>query len=78
LMNLGFMDTTQRRCNNHLGGKRQIHRKPRNHKFETVSNQCELFFYTEGIVHKEFVPAGQTVNGNLYYDVLRWLKENVH
>jgi hypothetical protein len=36
-----------------------------------VSNQCELFFYTEGIVRKEFVPPWQTVNGNLYCDVLK-------
>jgi hypothetical protein len=34
-------------------------------------------FDTEGIVHKEFVPLGQTVNGNFYCDVLRWLRENI-
>jgi hypothetical protein len=36
-----------------------------------------LFFDTEGIVHKEFVPPGQTVNGNFYCDVLRRLREIV-
>ena len=35
------------------------------------------FFYIEGIVHKEFVPLGQTVNGKLYCDVRRWLRENI-
>jgi transposase len=34
-------------------------------------------FDAEGIVHKEFVPPGQSVNGNLYCDVLRRLRENV-
>jgi hypothetical protein len=47
----------------------------------TSSKQCQingdLFFDTEGIVHKEFVPPGQTVNGNFYCDVLRWLREKV-
>ena len=28
-------------------------------------------------MHKEFVPPGQTVNGNFYCEVLRRLKENV-
>jgi hypothetical protein len=28
-------------------------------------------------MHKEFVPPGQTVKGNFYFDVLRWLRENV-
>jgi hypothetical protein len=36
-----------------------------------------IFFYTEDIVHKEFVAPGQTVNGNFCCDVLRRLKENV-
>ena len=34
-------------------------------------------FDTEGIVHKEFVPPGQMVNGKLYCDVLRRLRENI-
>jgi histone-lysine N-methyltransferase SETMAR len=35
------------------------------------------FFDIEGIVHKEFVPAGQQVNGKFYCDVLRQLRENI-
>jgi hypothetical protein len=34
-------------------------------------------FEIEGIVHKEFVPPGQTVKRKFYYDVLRRMRENV-
>jgi hypothetical protein len=36
-----------------------------------------IFFYIKGIVDKEFVLAGQTVNYPYYYDVLRRLRKNV-
>jgi len=36
-----------------------------------------IFFAIRGIVHKEFVPPGQTVNGKFYCEVLRWPRENV-
>jgi len=36
-----------------------------------------IFFNTGGIVHKEFVPPGHTVNGNFCCEVLRRLRENV-
>ena len=32
---------------------------------------ADHFFDIRGIVHKEFVPPGQTVNGNFYCEVLR-------
>ena len=35
------------------------------------------FFDQEGIVHREFVPPGMTVNAYFYWDVLRRLRENV-
>jgi hypothetical protein len=35
------------------------------------------FIDIEGIVQKEFIPAGQTVSGKFYCDVLRRLKENI-
>ena len=35
------------------------------------------FFDQEGIVHREFVPPGMTVNADFYRDVLRRLRENV-
>ena len=37
-----------------------------------------IFFDIRGIVHKEFVPPGQTVNGNFFYcEVLKRMRENV-
>jgi hypothetical protein len=42
-----------------------------------VKSRLICLFDTEGIVHKEFVPSGQTVNRNFYCNVLRRLKENV-
>ena len=35
------------------------------------------FFDQEGIVHREFVPPGMTVNADFYCDVLRRLRENL-
>jgi hypothetical protein len=35
------------------------------------------FFDQEGIVQREFVPPGMTVNADFYCDVLRRLHENV-
>ena len=35
------------------------------------------FFDQEGIVHREFVPHGMTINADFYCDVLRRLRENV-
>jgi len=35
------------------------------------------FFDQEGIVHREFVPPGKTVNVDFYCNVLRRLRENV-
>jgi len=35
------------------------------------------FFDVKGIVHKEFVPTGRTVNSAFYCDVLRRLREKV-
>jgi len=32
------------------------------------------FFYANGIVHKEFVPPGQTVNQQFYLEVLKRLR----
>ena len=35
------------------------------------------FYDQKGIVHKEFVPPGQTVNAAFYVEVLKRLRENV-
>ena len=36
-----------------------------------------LFFYSEGIVHNEYVPDGQTINKDFYLEILRSLRESV-
>jgi len=35
------------------------------------------FFYIEGIVHKEFVPTGQMVNGKFFCIDLKRMRENI-
>jgi hypothetical protein len=42
-----------------------------------VKNMLVIFFDIKGVIHKEFVLAGQTVNSEYYCDVLRRLRENV-
>jgi histone-lysine N-methyltransferase SETMAR len=50
-------------------------------KRASSSQQCQVhgdrFFDIQGIVHKEFVPPGQTVNGKFYCEVLKRLKEGI-
>jgi len=36
-----------------------------------VKSMIITFFDVKGIVHKEFVPTGQTVNSRFYCDILR-------
>ena len=42
-----------------------------------IEDVDDCFFDQEGIVHREFVPPGMTVNADFYCDVLRRLRENV-
>ena len=42
-----------------------------------VKSTLIIFFDIQGIMLKESVPPGQTVNWKLYCDVLRWLRENI-
>jgi len=46
---------------------------------EQIQNQIDahLFFDGQGIVHKEFVPPGQSVNQTFYRDVLERLRKMV-
>ena len=76
--NFGCLVTTLRLSSSRLSGRLWIHRDRRKHdKFGAMSNPCWLFFfYIEGIVHKQFVPTGQTVNEKLYCDVLRRVRKN--
>jgi len=42
-----------------------------------IKSMLICFFDQKGIVHKEFVPPGQTVNAAFYVEVLKRLWENV-
>jgi len=45
---------------------------------EQIQNQIDaVFFDSQGIVHKEFVPPGQTVNRTFYREVLERLRKRV-
>jgi hypothetical protein len=52
-------------------------------KSATSSQQCQVhvglffFFDIKGIVHKEFLPPGQTVNGKFYCEVLKRLRDSI-
>ena len=50
-------------------------------KSASSSQQCQVhvdrFFDIQGIVHKEFVPIGQTVNCKFYCEVLKRLREGI-
>jgi hypothetical protein len=46
-------------------------------KARQVKSMFIIFFDVKGIVHKEFVLAGLTVNSAYYCDILRRLLENV-
>ena len=42
-----------------------------------IKSMLICFFYQKEIVHKEFIPPGQTVNAAFYVKVLKCLWENV-
>ena len=42
-----------------------------------VKSMLIIFFYSKGIVHKEFVPPGQTMNQTFYLQVLERLRNRV-
>ncbi|GFX60163.1 hypothetical protein TNCV_4533241 [Trichonephila clavipes] len=59
-------------------GSQKIHHKPKNKK-NSIQNQTILmaFFDARGIIHKEFVPIGQTVIGQYYLAVLKLLMAKI-
>jgi hypothetical protein len=46
---------------------------------EQIKNQdnCHIFFYSRGVVHKEFVPPGVTVNKKHYLEALGRLRKRL-
>ena len=53
---------------------------PKESKNEQIKNQnrANLFFDSQGVVHKEFMPQGQTVNKQYYREVLERLRKRIH
>ncbi|GFX63115.1 putative transposase [Trichonephila clavipes] len=51
--------------------------RPKKSKNEQVKDQkhADLFFYSQGIVHKELVPQGQAVNQHFYREALERLRK---
>jgi len=43
-----------------------------------IKTMLICFFDSQGVVHKEFVPQGQTVNKQCYREVLEQLRKRVH
>jgi len=77
-MKHGCMVMTLRLSSSRRSGSRHIYR---GRKSALSSHQCQVhvdcFFDIQGIVHKEFVPPGQTVNCKFYCEVLKWLRESI-
>jgi len=56
----------------------QIHRgRKKRVKFAAMSSPCWFFFYIQGVVHQEFVPPAQTINGKFYFEVMKRLREGI-
>ena len=49
-----------------------------NEQLQNQINAHLFFFDSQGIVHKEFVPPGQTVNQTFYREVLESLRKGWH
>ena len=75
----GFTPTILRRSSNRLSGRVPTHRdQGKRIKCEAQQRWWSSFFFDErGVVHREFLPPGSTVNSDFYCDVLRRLRENV-
>jgi hypothetical protein len=47
------------------------------HVYSDVKSMLIIFLDIQGNVHKEFIPPGQTVNGKLYCEVFKRLREGI-
>ncbi len=75
-MNLGVSLTTQKaNARVRLGPTSGYPRQRNCIKKLCIKTILMAFFDSRGLIHKEFVPTGQTVNANFYKDVLdRFIK----
>jgi len=78
-MRLGATVTTWKQNKHQANGKLLILQNQRRpDRFNQMLRSCWLvFFNANGIVHKEFVPPGQTVNQQFYLEVLKRLRDSV-
>ena len=71
-MNRGYMVMTRKQSSSLRSGRRHPLRDGKKcAKFAATSSRCWSYFFLDirGIVHKEFVPPGQTVNRKFYCEV---------
>jgi len=69
---------TLRLSSSHHSGSSQIHRgRKKRVKFTAMSSNCFFFSNIKCIVHKEFIPPGQTVNGKFYSEDLKRLRDGI-
>ena len=78
VMRAGFTVRTLGQSDNPPSGKAPRHKGQKGQTGEKHSQEHDHhFFDIKGIVHKEFVSTGQTVNCEFYCEVLRRLREKV-
>ena len=75
-MKLGFLSTIRQPKDRVQSGTLPSHLDQRRPEWANQEwNPCSsFFFYSKGIVHKEFMPPGQTVNQTFYLQVLERLR----
>ena len=75
-MKLGFAAMTSKQKPNLRNGSQKLHPHP---KKQGSSVQCEkfFFFYSDGVIHHEFVLSGPTVNKEYYLKVVKRLEDAV-
>jgi len=76
-MNHGCSTTIQRPNGKVRNGTRKFSSEENTHEQIQGENYDYCFFDSRGIVHKGFVPPGQTVNHVFYKDILERLRKRV-
>jgi len=71
VMRIGYTVTTLRQSDNHPSGKAPRHQGPKKARRvkSNLKSMLVTFFDNNGIVHKEFISRGQTVNSEFYCEV---------
>ena len=79
-MKRGFQNTILTPNDKVRSGNRATHRAQRKQEWAIQkSKPCKfVFFDSQGVVYKEFVSTGQTVNKQYYREVLERLRKRVH